>query len=105
MFTNPPDLVRRKNDEWDRLVRHGPEVWYGQLPVREHFEEHRFELLIYLVHFVDQQGARLRPVLKPAHERTLNEEIHRMEASPNGFPVRAELVGLCFQEEFLKGGI
>ena len=44
-------------------------------------------------------------MLKRAHERTLNEEVHRMEAAPNGFPIRAELVGSCFQEEPLKGGI
>ncbi len=86
-------------------MRHGSETGDGELPVREHFEEHRFELFVYLVHLVNQQDARLRRVLKPAHERTLNEEIHRVEASPNRFPIRAELVGLCFQEEFLKGGI
>src|SRR5581483_4440896 len=104
-IANPPDLVRREDDERNSLVRHGPEARNGELPFREHFEKHRFELLIYLVHLVDQQHARLRRVLTPAHERTLNEEIHCVEATPNGFPVRAELVGLCLQKEFLKGGI
>jgi hypothetical protein len=28
-----------------------------------------------------------------------------METAPDGFPVCAELVRLCFEEEFLQGGV
>ena len=44
-------------------------------------------------------------MLQPAHDWALNEEVHGMEATPDGFPVCAELVRLCFEEEFLQGGI
>jgi len=76
-----------------------------ELPFREDFEEHRFELLVHLVHLVDQKDARFRRVLQRAHDWALNEEVQGMEPAPNELPIRAELVRLCFEEELLQGGI
>ena len=44
-------------------------------------------------------------MLQGAHERALNEEVDGVEPAPKGFPVSAELVRSCFEEEPLQGGI
>jgi len=84
---------------------HGPKSRDRELPFREDIEQHRFELLVHFVHLVDQQDARLRYVLKCAHDWSLHEKVQGMEPGPNELPIRAELVRLCFEEELLQSGI
>jgi hypothetical protein len=58
-----------------------------------------------LSNLINQQDARFRRVLQRAHERTLNEEVRGVEPAPNEFPIRTELVRLCFQKELLQGSV
>ena len=104
-IADTPDLVRSEHDKGNRLVLHRPQLGNGDLPLREHLEQHRLELFADLVHFIDQQHARLVLVLERAHERPLDEEIQRVKPSPDRVPIRSEAARLRFQEDLLQGGV
>jgi len=86
-------------------VRDGAELRDGNLPVRQDLEEHRFKLLVCLVHFVDEQNALPRLILKCSHQRALHKKIQRVKAGSDGLPFSPELVGLSVKEKFLQGRI
>ena len=86
-------------------MRDCAELWDGNLPVRQDLEEHRFKLLVYLVHFVNEQNALLWLMPKRLHQRALHEKIQRVQPSSNGLPFGPEFAGLGIEEKFLQGRI
>src|SRR5262249_32769760 len=53
-------LVGCKDDNRNGLRLHRSELWNGELPVAEDFEEERLKLLIDFVDFIDQKYTGLR---------------------------------------------
>src|SRR5579864_8462339 len=57
-ISQAPFFIRGKYNKRNRLGFDRPELWYGNLPGGEDFEQQCLKLMVYLVQLVNQQDAR-----------------------------------------------
>jgi len=69
-IADPSLLVRREDDERDRLGSHRPELGNGELPLAQQLKEQGLERVIDLVDLVDEENARLVLVQQRAKQGT-----------------------------------
>src|SRR6202022_4262340 len=78
-ITQAPLFIAGQNNKWDTLGFDRAEFGDGKLPGRQNLEQHRFEAIVHLVEFVDQQNTGPLTFERP-HEWSGSEEIAALQA-------------------------